>query len=178
MLSVESHCSRIRVVNMRFLQKLSNSLAEFRCNRSFLKNDEGVAAIEFALIFPTIILVALSMIELLNYNMISRRANFSAEFAAEFVSRDDDHHFGFWDRRVAEDIFQIVNNTHYQAAKGKNRFGFTTNAYGDNSRGFAVIDFEREDTNCQGNDCAYKPQTRWVLGMEGSNARHVVRPCE
>lgn len=142
--------------------------------KRFAASEDGVAFIEFALIVPVFITLAFSLAELFHFNMVDRRAKHAADFAAEYISRDVDNNMMFWERHVAEDIWQIVNTTSFN--RNLNISGDRTR--GNYTRGFASIAFDPVDPSCTGNDCEYVANPLWVWSVRGRATARKIRTCE
>ena len=127
-----------------------------RVRKSVLKDDQGLAAVEFALIFPICLVLFMGVVEICNFSLQSRRADMAVNLAAELISRDTDGLLQISERRTIEDVWMIVNPTAYHDVAGPD--GEWANGY---SREFASVKFI-SDKNCSIN-CSYRPITIWTF---------------
>lgn len=116
---------------------------------------DGVAATEFALIVPLLLVVLLSVVELCNFTLQSRRAQQAVILAAEFMSRDGNNVLSVGERHVVEDIWMIVNPTAYAATVPRDEQW--ANGY---SRALSSVTFENED-DCEDDDCSLVAEVQW-----------------
>lgn len=130
-----------------------------KLGQRYKNSDSGVAALEFALIFPILITIMYAIIEINNYTMIKRRAQMAVDLGVEFLSRDDDNSLTHLERMNALDIWDLVNSTANLAAhadgNARNTQGF--------SRSFAGIEFNKVDPTCEGVSCVYEPDVTWTF---------------
>ncbi|MEO0327973.1 MAG: TadE/TadG family type IV pilus assembly protein [Pseudomonadota bacterium] len=141
--------------------------------KSFRSKEDGIAAIEFALIFPVLLVICLGVIEFSNYTMIERRASLATDFAADYLSRDDDGTLELPERWIVEDIWMMVNPTSFEATQA--RGGQWANGY---SRAFASAKFDPVDSNCLGVGCEFDPQVQWSFLFQDIIANPVRVQCE
>lgn len=137
---------------------------------AFKRDQQGVAAIEFALVFPVFIILLFGAIELANYNMQTRRAAMAVSFAAEYISRDGDGLMEVSERHVVEDIWMIMNPTADLATKVKD--GLWANGY---SRALSSVRFEKQ-SGCVTN-CAYVPKVVWSFLYQDNTETAVSTKC-
>lgn len=124
-----------------------------------IKSTSGVAAIEFALIFPIFITIFYGVSEISYYNMMSRRAQMSVDFAAEYMSRDADNIFTVQERWTVEDIWQVVNTSSFNNSGGD----AYTNSRGKYSRALSAVEFTQTPAGCVGAACSYVPSVQWAF---------------
>lgn len=132
----------------------------------FVKCDSGSALIEFAFVAPISIAIFFAVTEITYYDLNNRRAQYSVEFAADYMSRDDDFFFSQGEIWMAEDIWQIVNNTSFKNTGGD----AYTQSRGKYTRSFSAVHFEKEPLNCTigEDDCALVPKMEWsFLASQG-----------
>lgn len=138
---------------------LQKSAAEIsKLGRKFARSTDGIAAVEFALIFPLFLVIFYGVAEIANYNMIKRRAHQSIDFAVEYISRDDDNMLTSVERMNALDIWAIVNPTSHMATNsdaGRRATGY--------SRSFAAVEFNPKVPGCMGASCEYEPEVQWTF---------------
>lgn len=132
---------------------------------------QGVGAIEFALIFPVFIVLLFGTIELVNYNMQSRRAAMAANFAAEYISRDGDGIMQLSERHIVEDIWMIMNPTAESATQVKP--GNWANGY---SRALSSVRFEKKP-GCSSN-CPYVPKVVWSFLFQDNIQKPIYMKCD
>lgn len=135
-------------------------------------DQKGVAATEFALIVPILLVLFGGVVELSSFTMQSRRANQAATLAAEFLSRDGDSVLRVAERHIVEDIWMIVNPTAHLATTPRN--GLWANGY---SRAMASVTFA-EDPACQAAECPLLPDVLWSFLYEDIIADPVYLHCE
>lgn len=123
--------------------------------KRFLKQQRGVAVIEFALVVPLLIVIMAAVVELSNFSMQSRRANLAATMAADFLSRDGDNILTVDERHVVEDIWMIVNPTAHLA--NTPRDGLWANGY---SRALSSVTFAKSPS-CKVTNCPLLPTVQW-----------------
>jgi Flp pilus assembly pilin Flp len=140
--------------------------------RRFAKDARGVAAIEFAVLVPLLLLVFLAVVELSNFIMQNRRAHQAATLAAEFLSRDGDNLLRVSERHVVEDIWMIVNPTAHLATVP--RAGQWANGY---SRALSSIAFEDEE-DCEAEDCPIVPKVEWSFVFQDIISNPVYVRCD
>ncbi|SIQ87555.1 TadE-like protein [Rhizobium sp. RU33A] len=134
-------------------------------------DNKGVAAIEFAIIFPLFLVLLFGTIELVNYNMQSRRAAMAANFAAEYISRDGDGVMQVSERHIVEDIWMIMNPTAQAATQVKP--GNWANGY---SRALSSVRFEKKP-GCS-SDCPYEPKVVWSFLYQDNVKSPVYMQCD
>lgn len=108
------------------------------------EDESGAAALEFGLVMPIFVALFFGFVELSAMNLHSRRAQQSVDFAAEYLSRDNDNMLTQEERWVAEDIWQIVNVTSFNTTGGD----AYENSRGNYARSFAAADFVVDPTTC------------------------------
>jgi uncharacterized membrane protein len=118
----------------------------------FGSDQTGVAATEFALTVPILLVMFGAVVELSSFTMQSRRASQAATLAAEFLSRDGDSVLRVAERHIVEDIWMIVNPTAHLATTPRD--GAWANGY---SRAMASVSFA-PDPSCQLQECPYLPE--------------------
>ena len=121
----------------------------------FKGDRRAVAATEFALLIPLLLLVFMAVVELSNFIMQNRRAYQAAVQVAEFLSRDGDNMLVTSERHVAEDIWMIVNPTAYLATTPRD--SIWANGY---SRAYASASFVT-DPSCKTAPCPLVPKVLW-----------------
>ncbi len=132
--------------------------------RRYAKSTSGLAAMEFALIFPVFLAIFYGTAEIANYNLIKRRAQMSVDFGVEFITRDDDNNMSTRERFNALDIWNITNPSSYKATSFLS--GRRTNGF---SRSFAGIQFNKTPAGCSGNACDYDPEVVWDFHWTSSD---------
>ena len=152
---------------------LSHNMVSEICRviKTYSRNRQGIAAIEFSLIFPIFIALFYVVAEFANYNMIKRRAQQSIDYATEFITRDNDNNLTRGERFDALDIWSIVNPTShlsFSAAEGRHTNGF--------ARSFAGVEFKRTPDGCDPEDCNFEPEVVWTWSH--SNNQGVETPIE
>ena len=146
-----------------YVRKLRLSINQL-CHR-YTKCREGIAAMEFALIFPIYILIFYSIAEINNYNLQERRGSMAADFAVEYLSRDDDDDLTAIERMNALDIWDIVNPTGHMAYDSRSNIRTTAGF----SRSFAGIEFVPTPTGCIGTACTFTPDVQWTFYWYGNS---------
>lgn len=141
--------------------------------RNLYASNSGVAAIEFAIIFPLFLMVFFATAELINFRLTDRRAKQAVDFAAEYISRDQDNIMVAGERHVAEDLWQIVNPSVF---KRNASFGNDTQR-GNYTRGFTAIEFDRTPANCVGVMCVFEPRPLWVWSVGDRTTPRKLRTC-
>lgn len=142
-----------------------------RAVKRFLFCQGGVAATEFALLVPLLLVLLLGTIELSNFSLQSRRAHQAAVLAAEFMSRDGDNFLSVSERHIVEDIWMITNPTAYLARVPRD--GLWANGY---SRAFASVEFA-PDASCKTAGCPLLPKPRWTFVYADIITRPVSTAC-
>ncbi|MCI5048064.1 MAG: pilus assembly protein [Aquisalinus sp.] len=125
--------------------------------RRFPKSEQGTSSIEFALIFPVLAAMMLSVIEYSHYITVTRRADYASQFFAEYLSRDADNQLTNGERIQAQESWGILN-PHLNDPDDSRRAGARTHAYG-----YASVDFEKADPDCEGSDCELAPNVHWTF---------------
>lgn len=135
------------------LSAFTQKAADFKaCNR-------GIAALEFVMIFPLYITIFFAVTELGYYKTVDRRAQFAVDFAAEFMSRDDDNILTTEEIWVMEDLWQIVNVTSFFNTGGD----AYANSRGKYARAFSSIGFDKLPAGCAPEECMYEPSVDWTF---------------
>ncbi|WP_332687706.1 TadE/TadG family type IV pilus assembly protein [Devosia sp.] len=132
----------------------------------------GVAATEFALIVPLLLVVFGGVVELSNFTMQSRRAHQAATLAAEFLSRDGDGMLRVDERHIVEDIWMIANPTAHLATTPRD--GAWANGY---SRAMASVSFAK-DPACRAAECPLLPDVHWSFLYPDIITRPVYTHCD
>lgn len=135
-------------------------------------DQKGVAAIEFALVVPILLVIFGGVVELSSFTMQSRRASQAATLAAEFLSRDGDSVLRVTERHIVEDIWMIVNPTAHLATTPRNEIW--ANGY---SRAMASVSFA-EDPTCQTEECPLLPDVLWSFLYQDVIAEPVYTHCD
>jgi hypothetical protein len=134
------------------------------------KRKDGAAAIEFALVFPLLLLLFYAEVEFCNYLMVVRRAAQAANFAGEFLSRDNDDVLDSSEQDAAGDIWMVVNSTISSTPSGRHwATGF--------NRSFASISFDKV-TGCSTADCEFTPRAVWTSLEKDGAARPFTMTCK
>lgn len=139
-------------------------------------SEAGSVSIGFALTIPILMSVFFAVAEVSYYNMNTRRAQQAVDFAAEYLSRDDDNLLTDEERWLAEDIWQIVNTTSFINTGGD----AYENSRGNYARSFSSIEFVRTPEGCSPEDseCNLAPKMGWsFLASQGIDAPKR-RPCD
>ncbi|MEL6687956.1 MAG: TadE/TadG family type IV pilus assembly protein [Pseudomonadota bacterium] len=145
--------------------------------RKTLKDCEsGAVSIEFAFTIPILMAIFFAVAEISYFNMNTRRAQQSVDFAAEYLSRDDDNFLTHNERYLAEDIWQIVNATSFINTGGH----AYANSRGNYSRSFSSIEFVRTPTGCTPEDpkCTLEPKMDWSFLATQGIGSPVRRSCD
>lgn len=137
-----------------------------------LADRSGVAATEFALVVPALLVVFMGLVEVSNFAMQNRRAYQAATLAAEFLSRDGDNVLKSAERHIVEDIWMIVNPTAHLATTP--RAGQWANGY---SRAMASVGFAK-DPSCKGSQCPLLPDVNWTFLYQDVIANPVYTHCD
>ncbi|WP_137151017.1 TadE/TadG family type IV pilus assembly protein [Devosia sp. FKR38] len=144
----------------------------FKLIRRLARDHRAVAATEFALVIPLLLIVFMGVVELSNYIMQSRRAHQAAIQVAEFLSRDGDNMLTVAERHVAEDIWMIVNPTAHLATTPRD--DQWANGY---SRAFASASFV-PDPDCKIAPCSLVPKVLWSFRYEDIISNPVYTHCK
>lgn len=137
-----------------------------------LADRSGVAATEFALVIPVLIVVFMGLVEVSNFVMQNRRAYQAATLAAEFLSRDGDNVLRAAERHIVEDIWMIVNPTAHLATTP--RGGVWANGY---SRAMASVAFAT-DPACRAATCPLLPEVDWSFLYQDVISTPVYTHCD
>ena len=143
-----------------------------RLIRRFLGEQRAVAAIEFALLVPMLIIVMAAVVELSNFAMQSRRAHLAANLAADFLSRDGDGILNEGERHIVEDIWMIVNPTAHLATVPRD--GLWANGY---SRALSSVTFAKAPT-CKLTNCPLLPTVKWSFLYQDIISRPIYAHCK
>lgn len=136
------------------------------------RSSDGIAALEFALILPLIVVLILSMIEYSHYSMIARRADMTTHMMAEFISRTPDDRFDWYERANTVDMIHFTNPNGKPGAQ-EHVFGTSNSSIVS----FAPVRFEKVDAACSGSGCATRAVIDW-MGMSGAlNRSKYVLDC-
>lgn len=136
------------------------------------RDRRAVAATEFALLIPLLLIVFMAVVELSNYIMQSRRAHQAAVQVAEFLSRDGDNMLTSDERHVAEDIWMIVNPTAHLATTPRDEIW--ANGY---SRAYASASFVT-DPKCKTAPCPLVPKVLWTFLYQDIISKPVYTHCK
>lgn len=135
------------------LSKLNGLAARFK------RANDGIATLEFALIFPLFITLLYAVAEFSNYTMHKRRAQMAIDFAVEYISRDADNSLTAVERMNALDMWNIIHPTADGSYNGnenrRQNSGF--------SRSFAGIEFVPTPVGCAPADCVFEPDVEWTF---------------
>ena len=135
-------------------------MARLRLLKRIGADRKGVAAIEFAFVFPVFLILFFGVVEYSKFNMETRRAEMAVDFAADYLSRDGDGMLQTTERHVVEDIWMIMNPTGYLATQLSD--GGWASGY---SRAFASVRFKKKNGNCAKN-CKFEPEVAWSFLFE------------
>ena len=144
--------------------------------RALWRNQEGVSAVEIALIAPILILAFYAAIEFNRYMMFQRRGEMATVFAAEYLSRDDDNVLTASEDLVWQDIWMIVNPGALKRDAIQSDQQGHQQAVGY-SRWATSVDFERDST-CSEQPCDYMPKPLWSMGFHEPDTGALGRSCE
>lgn len=143
--------------------------------KALWRNQDGVSAVELALIAPMLIVAFYGALEFNRYLMFERRGEMATVFAAEYLSRDDNNVLNVNEDLTWQDIWMIVNpNALKQDAVRINQDG-EQEAVGY-SRWATSVDFER-DPSCTVQPCDYLPRPLWSMGFRESDTAELGRDC-
>jgi len=141
--------------------------------KRFARATHGIAATEFALIVPLMLVLVIGVVEYSNYSMINRRASLAAEFAADYLSRDNDSLLYLPERWIVEDIWMMVNPTSHNSTVP--RGGVWANGF---SRSFSSAAFIPDDPACIGQGCSYSVDVQWSFLFRDSVKNPVQLQCD
>lgn len=152
------------------LSTLTQKFSQFTTR--FKRDDDGIATLEFALIFPLFITLLYAVAEFSNYTMHKRRAQMAVDFAVEYISRDADNTMTDIERMNGLDMWNIIHptaNGGYDGDEGRRQTaGF--------SRSFAGIEFTPTPAGCAPSECVYEPEVDWSFYWNGaSGTRNPIR---
>ena len=140
---------------------------------SFRRNQDGVAATEFALIAPIMITLMLGVIEFSKYSLIDRRTEMTVHMVAEFLSRDDDSWMTYEERTMVDGMNYITNPT-----GAFDNAGIAGSQRGVNfSLSYASVDFDKRDPTCQGINCEFDPRPLWVMDQWSATLGEMRSTC-
>lgn len=131
----------------------------------FNRSESGIAALEFALIFPVFISLLYIAAEFTNYTMHKRRAQMSIDFAVEYISRDDDANMTAVERMNSLDMWNIIHPTANGGYDGDETLRQTAGF----SRSYAGIEFVPMPVGCALEDCVFEPDVEWTFSWAGES---------
>lgn len=140
--------------------------------KRFFGEQRAVAAIEFALLVPMLIVVMAAVVELSNFAMQNRRANLAATLAADFLSRDGDGILTEAERHIVEDIWMIVNPTAHLATVPRD--GLWANGY---SRALSSVTFAKAPS-CKLTNCPLLPTVKWTFLFQDIITHPIYAHCK
>ncbi|MGP1680542.1 MAG: TadE/TadG family type IV pilus assembly protein [Burkholderiales bacterium] len=140
--------------------------------RRLVRDERAVAATEFALLVPILIIILVAVIELSNFAMQSRRAHQAVVLAADFLSRDGDNSLSISERQIVEDIWMIVNPTAHLATTPRD--DIWANGY---SRALSSVTFEKA-IDCHLSDCPLLPNVQWSFLFQDIIRNPVFTHCD
>lgn len=143
-----------------------------KCTAIVKRDRNGVAAVEFALLAPMILLLLLAVVEYSKFTMVDRRAGLAAQMLAEYLSRDPDNFQTRDERHQAQDIWMIANPT----ADGANEFSDSGWQRGY-SFGWASAEFVPRDPTCTNATCEFDPEVNWVFHLPFGTQKQVKTSC-
>ena len=123
----------------------------------FYKDKNGVMSIEFVLVMPMFVVVLFSVLELSNYIMVDRRAQFAVDYYAEIMSRLPNSRSYSRDMFQGEAVFPLVNTTASPRYKRDPKFW----ARRSHEMAIASVDMVRSNPSCVGAGCEYEPAVLW-----------------
>jgi len=129
----------------------------------FRRDDDGIATLEFALIFPLFITLLYAVAEFSNYTMHKRRAQMAIDYAVEYISRDVDNKLTNRERMNGLDMWSIIHPTANGAFDGDE----TRRQANGFSRSFAGIEFVPTPPGCAPSECVYEPDVNWAFYWPG-----------
>ncbi|MDD9911370.1 MAG: pilus assembly protein [Ahrensia sp.] len=123
--------------------------------RKFRRAIDGVAAIEFAFIFPALLAMLVGVIEFTHYTTLNRRAEFANYMMADYLSRDDNDSMSDEERVTIQDIWSLVNPHAQQAYNQSSQLKYAV--------GLAAADFTPHDPNCRDSyACTFDANVQWT----------------
>ncbi|WP_404403129.1 TadE/TadG family type IV pilus assembly protein [Pelagibacterium halotolerans] len=138
----------------------------------FGRDERAVAATEFALVLPLLLIVFVGTIEVSNFVLQNRRAHQAAVMAAEFMSRDGDNVLTVSERHIVEDIWMIANPTAHLATQLRDEQW--ANGY---SRSLSSVAFGPAE-ECDWEDCELLPKVEWTFLYQDIIDRPIYARCE
>jgi hypothetical protein len=144
--------------------------------KALWQNQDGVSAVELALIAPILIVAFYAAVEFNRYMMFQRRGEMATVFAAEYLSRDDNNVLTASEDLVWQDIWMIVNPDAIKQEAVRYDQDGQEQAVGY-SRWATSVDFER-DPACTDQPCDYLPSPIWSMGFQETDTGELGRDCE
>lgn len=152
------------------LSAIAHTFSQFTSR--FKRDDDGVATLEFALIFPLFITLLYAVAEFSNYTMHKRRAQMAIDYAVEYISRDADNVLTNTERMNALDMWNIIHPT----ANGDFSGDETRRESNGFTRAFAGIEFVPTPAGCAPKDCVYEPDVNWSFYWGNQRTSGVENP--
>lgn len=152
---------------------LKFSLNKFsRITAQFKRANDGIATLEFALIFPLFITLLYAVAEFANFTMHKRRAQMAIDFAVEYISRDANNSMTNAERMNALDMWNIIHptaNGNFSGDEARRQ----TNGF---TRSFAGIEFVPTPAGCAPAECVFEPDVKWTFYWGNKGASGVGSP--
>ena len=188
------------MVDIEWARNLQRRLSAFGKNRlvrhsapALWRDASGVAAVEFALSIPLLLILFFAILEFDRYLMLERRGEQAVFFAAEYLSRDNDNLMSQAEHETWQDVWMLVRPQSFHGMnmetppeptpqKGggksqKNADSEPVTTVAGVSRWAASVDFQI-DSGCTTSPCAYLPDPIWSAGQQSSETGNVARACE
>lgn len=138
--------------------------------RAFLQCRRGLAALEFALVAPVLILILIGIAEYSHYSTIVRRAHMTADSMALVLTQYGDEELTHADRVSLFKIWGVINQTAEDSKTGRN-------AQRGLARSISSIVFDPPPPGC-GPACPRTPRVLWIFANPNGVPGASLRQCE
>lgn len=124
---------------------------------NYFRNKKGAMSVEFAFTVPLFIAALFGTLELANFIMVDRRADFAVDYNAEIMSRITNSSVLSRDVFQGETVFAMVNPT------SSPRYNLNPAFWARRSHEMAIasVDMVRTNPVCEGEDCEFQPVILW-----------------
>jgi Flp pilus assembly protein TadG len=132
----------------------------------FIKSDNGVAAVEMALVLPFLVLLFLGTVEISRFFLISKRVSNVSASIAQMLSTSSAV-------RPKEQLYFLASSIYSIPTIEPDTLSAGGSVWGSHNVSMASVEFVPVDKNCQTSNCNFDAMVRFTYSVDPDQ----MRPC-